>query len=251
MTVTPVLADQLEAPGRRRAPGRVRARVPARLLPGRRRRAGGRAPRPCPGGGRALPARPRAPRAPRERPARGVSPGAGGGPRGADRLDRDARGAAAARHRRGRRLQLDAGLRSHRRRFGEPGGIWLPECAYEPGLERLLAEHDLRFFCTDQSAHEPPDAALRPIATEAGPVAFPIDWEAVSWLWSLEGYPVRSRAHRLPPRVAAGRPRLVDRRGDPRPRGGRGAGPRAGPRVPRRGRGPASRPPRANRVGAA
>ena len=29
----------------------------------------------------------------------------------------------------------------------------------------------------------------RPIATEAGPVAFPIDWEAVSWLWSLDGYP--------------------------------------------------------------
>ena len=89
----------------------------------------------------------------------------------------------------GRRLQLDAGLRSHRRRFGETGGIWLPECAYEPGLERLLAEHGLRFFCTDQSAHEAPGAALRPIATDAGPVAFPIDWEAVSWLWSLDGYP--------------------------------------------------------------
>jgi 1,4-alpha-glucan branching enzyme len=89
----------------------------------------------------------------------------------------------------GRRLQLDAGLRSHRRRFGEPGGIWLPECAYEPGLERLLAEYGLGFFCTDQSAQEPPEAALRPIATEAGPVALPIDWEAVSWLWSFEGYP--------------------------------------------------------------
>jgi 1,4-alpha-glucan branching enzyme len=25
--------------------------------------------------------------------------------------------------------------------------------------------------------------------TQAGPVAFPIDWEAVSWLWSLDGYP--------------------------------------------------------------
>jgi 1,4-alpha-glucan branching enzyme len=89
----------------------------------------------------------------------------------------------------GRRLQLDAGLRSHRRRFGDVGGIWLPECAYEPGLERLLDECGLRFFCTDQSAHEPSDAAMRPIATAAGPVALPIDWEAVSWLWSFEGYP--------------------------------------------------------------
>ena len=34
------------------------------------------------------------------------------------------------------RLQLDAGIRSHRRRFGWGGGFWLPECAYVPGLER-------------------------------------------------------------------------------------------------------------------
>jgi 1,4-alpha-glucan branching enzyme len=30
---------------------------------------------------------------------------------------------------------------------------------------------------------------LRPIATEADVTAFPIDWEAVRWLWSWEGYP--------------------------------------------------------------
>ena len=89
----------------------------------------------------------------------------------------------------GRSLQIDAGLRSHRRRFGEPDGIWLPECAYEPGLEWLLAEHGLDFFVTDQSRHAEPLAALTPIATAAGPVAFPIDWEAVEWLWSLDGYP--------------------------------------------------------------
>src|ERR1700712_5732113 len=35
----------------------------------------------------------------------------------------------------GLRLQLDAGIRSHRRRFGWDDGFWLPECAYEPGLE--------------------------------------------------------------------------------------------------------------------
>ena len=85
-------------------------------------------------------------------------------------------------------LQLDAGLRSHRRRFGPPRGIWLPECAYAPGIEHLLAEFGLEHFCVDQSAHEPPEAAMRPIATD-GPTAFPIDWEAVGWLWSLDGYP--------------------------------------------------------------
>jgi 1,4-alpha-glucan branching enzyme len=45
------------------------------------------------------------------------------------------------------------------------------------------------WFCTDQSAHEEPLDALSPVATAAGPVALPIDWEAVGWLWSLDGYP--------------------------------------------------------------
>ncbi len=31
--------------------------------------------------------------------------------------------------------------------------------------------------------------ALTPVATDAGPVALPIDWEAIQWLWSLDGYP--------------------------------------------------------------
>lgn len=91
--------------------------------------------------------------------------------------------------RQGVRLQLDAGIRSHRRRFGWDGGFWLPECAYVPGLEWRLAEQGVGWFCVDQSDHEPPLAALEPVATEAGPVALPIDWEAIQWLWSLEGYP--------------------------------------------------------------
>jgi 1,4-alpha-glucan branching enzyme len=86
-------------------------------------------------------------------------------------------------------LQLDAGIRSHRRRFGWQGGFWLPECAYVPGLEWRLSEHGVRWFCVDQSAHREPLEALKPVATAAGPVALPIDWQAVSWLWSLDGYP--------------------------------------------------------------
>jgi 1,4-alpha-glucan branching enzyme len=89
----------------------------------------------------------------------------------------------------GRRLQIDAGLRSHRRRFGPARGFWLPECAYAPGMEALLAERGMGWFCVDQSAHEAPLDALTPVATPAGPAALPIDWEAVGWLWSPEGYP--------------------------------------------------------------
>jgi 1,4-alpha-glucan branching enzyme len=91
--------------------------------------------------------------------------------------------------RKGLRLQLQTGIRAHRRRFGWDGGFWLPECAYVPGLEWRLAEQGVRWFCTDQSAHDGPLDALAPVQTEAGPVALPIDWESISWLWSLDGYP--------------------------------------------------------------
>ena len=92
--------------------------------------------------------------------------------------------------REGLRLQLDAGIRSHRRRFGWDGGFWLPECAYDPGLEWRLAEQGVEWFCVDQSRHEEPARRRwRRCATEAGPVALPIDWEAICWLWALSGYP--------------------------------------------------------------
>jgi 1,4-alpha-glucan branching enzyme len=88
-----------------------------------------------------------------------------------------------------RRLQVDAALRSHRRRFGPAHGFWLPECAFRPGIESLLAERDLRFFCTDQSAHESPTDSLTPVSAAPGVIAFTIDWEAVELVWSAGGYP--------------------------------------------------------------
>ncbi len=47
----------------------------------------------------------------------------------------------------------------------------------------------MSWFCVDQSAGEEPLQALAPVRTAAGPVALPIDWEAIGWLWSLDGYP--------------------------------------------------------------
>jgi 1,4-alpha-glucan branching enzyme len=89
----------------------------------------------------------------------------------------------------GRRLQIDAALRSHRRRFGPTRGFWLPECAYRPGIESLLAERDLGFFCVDQSRHEHPLDALTPARAGNGLVAFTIDWDTVELVWSDRGYP--------------------------------------------------------------
>jgi 1,4-alpha-glucan branching enzyme len=102
----------------------------------------------------------------------------------------------------GRRLQLDTGLRSHRRRFGPPAGLWLPECAYEPGLEETLARAGVERFCVDLSDHEPPLDSLAPVRTRSGPVALAIDWETVALVWSARGYPSRPEYldyHRLSP----------------------------------------------------
>ena len=90
----------------------------------------------------------------------------------------------------GRRLQLATAIASHQRRFGEwGGGFWLPECAYAPGLERDLADHGVRAFCVDQSA-VPGFDHLRPVATEAGPIAVPIDWATIELVWDdRAGYP--------------------------------------------------------------
>lgn len=85
--------------------------------------------------------------------------------------------------------QVGSGLASHRRRFGESSGFWLPECAYRPGLEGDLARHGIEWFCLDQSRHETGDEALNPVRTGAGPLVFTIDWHSVSLLWDMKGYP--------------------------------------------------------------
>ena len=94
----------------------------------------------------------------------------------------------------GRRLQLRAGIASHERRFGSfDGGLWLPECGYEPGLERDLHEHGVRAFCVDETAAHGRGAPehLEPVLTEAGAVAVPIDWRTVELVWNdRSGYPV-------------------------------------------------------------
>jgi 1,4-alpha-glucan branching enzyme len=93
----------------------------------------------------------------------------------------------------GLRLQLASGIASHDRRFGAfGGGFWLPECAYRPGLERDLAEHGVQAYCVDQTAAHGYGTLdqLEPVATAAGPVAVPLDWQTVELVWCEDsGYP--------------------------------------------------------------
>jgi 1,4-alpha-glucan branching enzyme len=90
-------------------------------------------------------------------------------------------------------LQLATGIASHERRFGAfEGGFWLPECGYAPELEVHLAEHGVAAFCVDQTSAlglGTPEQ-LEPVATPAGSVAVPIDWQTVELVWEVErGYP--------------------------------------------------------------
>jgi 1,4-alpha-glucan branching enzyme len=51
------------------------------------------------------------------------------------------------------RAELRVGVETTRARLGvTPAGIWLPECAYRPGLERDLEEFGLRYFFVDAHA---------------------------------------------------------------------------------------------------
>jgi 1,4-alpha-glucan branching enzyme len=92
----------------------------------------------------------------------------------------------------GTALQLAAGIDSHLRRFADwAGGFWLPECAYRPGLEGDLAEHGVKAFCVDQTESLGLGSLdhLEPVVTPEGVVGVPIDWQTISLVWDPKGYP--------------------------------------------------------------
>jgi 1,4-alpha-glucan branching enzyme len=101
-------------------------------------------------------------------------------------------------------LQLQTGIASHRRRFGGEwgGGFWLPECAHASWLDPLLEEAGVRACCvelTDAFGLGDP-RHLAPLATEAGPTLWPVDRQTMELVWSDGGYPpdaiYRSRGRR-------------------------------------------------------
>jgi 1,4-alpha-glucan branching enzyme len=87
----------------------------------------------------------------------------------------------------GRRLQVDVGIASHRRRFGAAEGFWLPECAYRPGIEGPLAERGVRYFCAYQASSG--TETLAPARAGRELIAFTLDWPTVELVWSEHGYP--------------------------------------------------------------
>jgi 1,4-alpha-glucan branching enzyme len=89
----------------------------------------------------------------------------------------------------GVRLQLRTGIAAHRARFGEwEGGLWLPECAHAPWLDDLLEEAGVRVACVDWTDVLGPGPHA-PRRTRAGVVLAPLDREAIELVWHPRGYP--------------------------------------------------------------
>lgn len=94
------------------------------------------------------------------------------------------------------RAQILVARDHYRECFGrEPRGIWLPECAYAPELEKFLQDANLRWLVTEAHAilHADPQpryGLFVPVFTPGGIAAFGRDPESSRQVWSrTEGYP--------------------------------------------------------------
>jgi 1,4-alpha-glucan branching enzyme len=92
--------------------------------------------------------------------------------------------------------QIQVACEHYEETFGRrPSGIWLPECAYYEGVERMLADAGLRYFLTDghgilYGRPRPRFGTYAPVYTQPGVAAFGRDHESSQQVWSSEvGYP--------------------------------------------------------------
>jgi len=99
-------------------------------------------------------------------------------------------------HLEAQRAQIQVAAAHYRQHFGrDPRGIWLPECGYAPGIDKLLAAENIRFFFVDShallhAAPRPRRGVYAPIFTPSGVAAFARDPESSMQVWSADyGYP--------------------------------------------------------------
>jgi 1,4-alpha-glucan branching enzyme len=91
-------------------------------------------------------------------------------------------------------LQVRTGIASHRHRFGGwGGGFWLPECAHASWLDRALRRAGVTATCVELTRRlglgDP--RHLQPLKDEGGPVLWPIDRSVIARMWGEQGYPSR------------------------------------------------------------
>ena len=95
-----------------------------------------------------------------------------------------------------RRAQIEVAVINYKKHFGrQPRGIWLPECAYEPGIEDLLKNAGIEYFISDTHAilygdPRPRYGVYAPVSCPNGVSVFARDVETSQQVWSAEiGYP--------------------------------------------------------------
>lgn len=95
-----------------------------------------------------------------------------------------------------RRAQIEIAVASYQKHFGrQPRGIWLAECAYEPGIEDLLKSAGIDYFIADTHAilygdPRPRYGVHAPVVCPNGTAVFARDVETSQQVWSAEiGYP--------------------------------------------------------------
>ncbi|MGC5325646.1 1,4-alpha-glucan branching protein domain-containing protein [Brevibacillus sp. SYSU BS000544] len=94
------------------------------------------------------------------------------------------------------RAQIMTGIQTFEKIVGfHPKGIWLPECGYTPGVDRLLREAGITYFFIDShgvrhATPKPERDLFAPLMTEYGVAAFARDPESSEQVWSsCIGYP--------------------------------------------------------------
>ncbi len=91
--------------------------------------------------------------------------------------------------------QIEVGIQTFIEAFEfTPDGFWLPECGYYPGLETILAKHNITYFPASSqsvlfSETRCETGVYRPVKTENNVTIFPRDYQTTSLVWSHEGYP--------------------------------------------------------------
>jgi 1,4-alpha-glucan branching enzyme len=95
-----------------------------------------------------------------------------------------------------RRAQIEVAVANYKKHFGrQPRGIWLPECAFEPGVEDLLKAAGIEYFIADTHAilygdPRPRFGVHAPVVCDNGVAVFARDVETSRQVWSAEvGYP--------------------------------------------------------------
>ena len=94
------------------------------------------------------------------------------------------------------KAQVEVGVASYRSFMGrDPQGIWLPECAYYPGLEKILQAANLRYSFLDTAGitgawPRPPHGVRTPLMTEHQVAFFGREEETSRQVWCAQtGYP--------------------------------------------------------------